>query len=114
MVTCVVCGKGIQSSLRRLLHPPSSDGAREVRDFYIAHLDPLFGTSGTEQTFACRQPFFVKLEQAQKHTAKASTILTELKAIHEAENDSYAVVSVLLSSSSPQTVKNVGQRSVAQ
>ena len=65
-----------------MLHPPFSDGAREVRDFYIAHLDPLFGTSGTEQTFACRQPCFVKLEQAQKHTAKASTILTELKAMH--------------------------------
>jgi len=38
MVTCVVCGKGIQVSLRSLLHPPSSDGSRGVRDFYMMAL----------------------------------------------------------------------------
>ncbi len=41
-----------QGSLRRLLHPPSSDGARAVRDFYIAHSNPLLDISVAEQTFA--------------------------------------------------------------
>ena len=130
MVTCVVCGKGIQVSLRRLPHPPSSDGSRAVRDFYMTHLNPLLDTSITQKMFACRRPCFVKLEQALKHTAKANTIITELKAMHpgtgvtdsdsstargtkRADDDSYVVVSILLSSSSPQTVKDVGQRSVA-
>jgi len=82
MVTCVVCGKGIQVSLRSLLHPPSSDGSRAVRDFYVTHLNPLLDTSITQKMFACRRPCFVKLEQALKHTAKANTIITELKATH--------------------------------
>ena len=37
-------------------------------------------------------------------------VSTRLHSIISADNDSYAVVSVLLSSSSPQTVKNVGQK----
>ena len=82
MVTCVVCGKGIQVSLRRLPHPPSSDGSRAVRDFYMTHLNPLLDTSITQKMFACRRPCFVKVEQALKHTAKANTIITELKAMH--------------------------------
>ena len=82
MVTCVVCGKGIHVSIRSLLHPPSSDGSRAVRDFYMTHLNPLLDTSITQKMFACRRPCFVKVEQALKHTAKANTIITELKAMH--------------------------------
>ena len=78
MVVCVVCGKDIPGSLRRLLHPPSSDG---VKSFYIAHLNPLLDTSIKEQTFTCRQPSFAKLEQALKHTAKANALLRKLKAM---------------------------------
>ncbi len=38
-VVCVVCGKAFQSSLRRLLHPPPSDGSRVVRDIHVAHVN---------------------------------------------------------------------------
>ena len=79
---CVVCGETIQCTLRRLLHPPSSDGSRAVRDFYTAHVNPLLDTSTVQPQFACRQPCFAKLEQAMKHTAKANKIITELKAMY--------------------------------
>ncbi len=39
MVLCAVCGKAFQSSLRRLLHPPPSDGSRVVRDFHVSHVN---------------------------------------------------------------------------
>jgi len=48
----------------------------------MTHLNPLLDTSITQKMFACRRPCFVKLEQALKHTAKANTIITELKAMH--------------------------------
>jgi len=67
--------------------------------------------------FACRRPCFVKLEQALKRTAKANTIITELKAMHPGtgvtDSDGSTARGILLSSSSLQTVKDVGQRSVA-
>ena len=79
---CVVCGKSIHCTFRRLLHPPSSDGSRAVRDFYTAHVNPLLDTSTMQRQFACRQPCFAKLEQAMKHTAKANTFIAELKAMY--------------------------------
>jgi len=69
MVTCVVCGKGIQVSLSHKVY---------------------------------LQPSFNELLRLVLHDGAK-----------RADDDSYAVVSILLSSSSPQTVKDLGKRSVA-
>ena len=57
MVICVVCGNAVGSSLRRVLHPPSCEGTRAVRDFYVAHVHSFaFDVTGTKQIYVCKKP----------------------------------------------------------
>lgn len=82
MVICVICGNAVGSSLRRVLHPPSCEGTRAVRDFYVAHVHSFaFDVSGTKQIYVCKKPCFAKLEQALKHLTKANASIVELKAM---------------------------------
>ena len=51
-----MCGNAIRAALRRVLHPPSPEDARSVHDLHV-------------------------LELSMKHTSKANTSITKLRAI---------------------------------
>ena len=66
MVICVLCGKGFKA--QTLL----SDSTRAVRDFYIAHLNPLLDTDITLQTVILWQTGARQPRSIQQISAKLS------------------------------------------
>ena len=69
---------GIQGSLRRLLHPLSSDSAEAV--------NPLLDSLTTEQKFACRQPCFAKQLCSGEHPSLQQLVANCRRYIAEKRN----------------------------